>query len=114
MDTKNKTKIKSIGVLCSGGDSPGMNCAIRAVVRTGIGLGLNMYGIKRGFQGILEGDIVPMDASSVGNIIQFGGTILKTSRCLDFHDRQTDPKDKNNISPLYTGGDIIINMLLSI
>lgn len=89
MDTKNKTKIKSIGVLCSGGDSPGMNCAIRAVVRTGIGLGLNMYGIKRGFQGILEGDIVPMDASSVGNIIQFGGTILKTSRCLDFHDPET-------------------------
>ena len=84
-----KTTIKSIGVLCSGGDSPGMNCAIRAVVRTGVGLGLNIYGIRRGFQGILEGDIVKMDASSVGNIIQHGGTILKTSRCLDFYDPAT-------------------------
>jgi 6-phosphofructokinase 1 len=84
-----KPQIKSIGVLCSGGDSPGMNCAIRAVVRTGVGLGLKMYGIRRGYQGILEGDIERMDASSVGNIIQHGGTILKTSRCLDFHDPQT-------------------------
>jgi 6-phosphofructokinase 1 len=84
-----KSNIKSIAVLCSGGDSPGMNCAIRAVIRTGIGLGLNMYGIKRGYQGILEGDIIKMDASSVGNIIQHGGTILKTSRCLDFHNPET-------------------------
>jgi 6-phosphofructokinase 1 len=84
-----KSTIKSIAVLCSGGDSPGMNCAIRAVVRTGIGLGLQMYGIRRGYQGILEGDIISMDASSVGNIIQHGGTILKTSRCLDFHNPET-------------------------
>ena len=82
-------KIKSIGILCSGGDSPGMNCAIRAIVRTGIGLGLNMYGIRRGYQGLLEGDIYKMDASSVGNIIQHGGTILKTSRCKDFHQEET-------------------------
>jgi 6-phosphofructokinase 1 len=84
-----KSSIKSIGVLCSGGDSPGMNCAIRAVVRTGIGMGLHMYGIHRGYQGLLEGDIERMDASSVGNIIQHGGTILKTSRCPEFHQEET-------------------------
>lgn len=84
-----KKEIKSIGVLCSGGDSPGMNCAIRAVVRTGIGLGINMYGIRRGYQGLLEGDIYKMDASSVGNILQHGGTILKTSRCPDFFEAET-------------------------
>ncbi len=89
MSSKSSKTIKSIGVLCSGGDSPGMNCAIRAVVRTGIGLGLNMYGINRGYQGLLEGDIIKMNASSVGNIIQHGGTILKTSRCLDFHSPET-------------------------
>jgi 6-phosphofructokinase 1 len=84
---KAKTKVKklsSIGILCSGGDSPGMNCAIRSVVRTAVGMGHDVYGIRRGFIGILEGDIHKMDASSVGNILQHGGTILQTSRCPDF------------------------------
>lgn len=79
-----KKEIKSVAVLCSGGDSPGMNCAIRSVVRTAIGAGLDVYGIQRGFQGLLEGNIRPMDASSVGNILQHGGTILQTSRCPEF------------------------------
>ncbi len=81
-----KQNMKTIGLLCSGGDSPGMNCAIRAVVRTALGEGLEVYGIRRGYQGLLEGDFIPMDASSVGNIMQHGGTILQTSRCPDFHD----------------------------
>lgn len=78
------TEIKRIAVLCSGGDSPGMNCAIRAVVRIGIGAGLEVYGIQKGYAGLLEGNIRLLDVSSVGNIIQHGGTILQTSRCPEF------------------------------
>jgi 6-phosphofructokinase 1 len=70
-----------IGLLCSGGDSPGMNCAIRAVVRTAIFNGIKVTGIKRGYAGLLRGEFQPMNLSSVGNIIQRGGTILQTSRC---------------------------------
>ncbi|OFZ16792.1 MAG: 6-phosphofructokinase [Bdellovibrionales bacterium GWA2_49_15] len=76
--------MKSVGILCSGGDSPGMNCAIRAIVRTAIGLGLNAFGIQRGYQGLIDNQIRPLDVSSVGNIIQRGGTILQTSRSKDF------------------------------
>lgn len=84
---KQKT-IKRIGVLCSGGDSPGMNCAIRAVVRTAISEGLKPYGIKKGYSGLLEGNMYEMDASSVGNIMQKGGTILQTSRCPEFFESE--------------------------
>lgn len=82
-----KNSIKRIGVLCSGGDAPGMNAAIRAVVRTAIAHGLEVYGISRGYAGLLEGKIAPMNASSVANIIQRGGTVLKTSRSPEFHHR---------------------------
>lgn len=81
----NTKSIKSLAVLCSGGDSPGMNPAVRSVVRTAIGLGLEVYGIYKGYSGLLEGDIHKLSLSSVGNIIQRGGTILDTSRCLEFH-----------------------------
>lgn len=77
-------QIKKIAVLCSGGDSPGMNCAIRAVVRTAIGSGKEIYGIQKGYAGLLEGNIRELSVSSVGNIIQHGGTILQTSRCPEF------------------------------
>jgi 6-phosphofructokinase 1 len=77
-------KIRSIGVLTSGGDSPGMNCAIRSVVRTGIFEGFKVFGIYRGYAGLLANEIVEMNASSVGNIIQRGGTFLQSSRCLEF------------------------------
>jgi 6-phosphofructokinase 1 len=77
-------KVNRIGVLTSGGDSPGMNAAIRAVVRTGIYHGLEVYGIMRGYQGLIENDIYKMESRSVANIIQRGGTILKTARCKDF------------------------------
>ncbi|OIQ19610.1 MAG: 6-phosphofructokinase [Bacteriovorax sp. MedPE-SWde] len=85
---KEKTKIKSVAVLCSGGDSPGMNCAIRAVVRTAVANDLDVYGIQRGYAGLLEGNVKKMDASSVGNILQHGGTILQTSRCPEFHEEE--------------------------
>ncbi len=77
-------KVTKIGVLTSGGDSPGMNAAIRAVVRTGIHHGLEVFGIMRGYQGMLEDDIFKMESRSVANIIQRGGTILKTARCKEF------------------------------
>ena len=77
-------KIKSIGVFTSGGDSPGMNAAIRAVVRSGIYFGLDVYGIRRGYQGLIEGDIYKMSSTDVSNIIQRGGTILKTARSKEF------------------------------
>ncbi|MGZ5030712.1 MAG: ATP-dependent 6-phosphofructokinase, partial [Methylobacter sp.] len=84
MEANTKT-IKSLAVLCSGGDSPGMNSAVRSVVRTAIGLGIEVYGIYKGYSGLLEGNIHKLSLSSVGNIIQRGGTILDTSRCLEFH-----------------------------
>ena len=79
------TKIKKIAVLTSGGDAPGMNAAIRAVVRTGLANGVEVFGIHRGYAGLLEDMIQPMNPSSVANIIQRGGTILRTSRCPEFH-----------------------------
>ena len=79
-----QNKVSRIGVLTSGGDSPGMNAAVRAVVRTGIYHGLEVYGIMRGYQGLLEDDIIKMESRSVANIIQRGGTILKTARSKAF------------------------------
>jgi 6-phosphofructokinase 1 len=79
-----QNKVSRIGVLTSGGDSPGMNAAVRAVVRTGIYHGLEVYGIMRGYQGLLEDDIMRMESRSVANIIQRGGTILKTARSKAF------------------------------
>lgn len=80
-----KKKITKVGVLTSGGDAPGMNAAVRAVVRTGLYYGLEMYGIMRGYSGMYENDIFQMDSRSVANIIQRGGTILKTARCKEFY-----------------------------
>ena len=72
--------MKKIGVLTSGGDSPGMNAAIRAVVRRGIDRGMTVYGISRGYEGLIDGDIREMDRASVGGIIHRGGTVLGTAR----------------------------------
>src|SRR5690606_30605408 len=79
-----ETEIGKIGVFTSGGDAPGMNAAIRAVVRSAIYYKKDVYGIMRGYEGMIEGDIVKLGARSVSNIIQRGGTILKTARCDDF------------------------------
>ena len=77
-------EINTIGVLTSGGDAPGMNAAIRAVVRTALSKGKKVKGIMRGYQGLLEEEIIDMDAHSVSDIIQRGGTILGTARCMEF------------------------------
>ena len=76
--------IKTIGVLTSGGDAPGMNAAIRAVVRTAIHNGINVKGIMRGYAGLLQEEIVDMESTSVSEIIHRGGTILYTARCQEF------------------------------
>ena len=77
-------QMKTIAVLTSGGDAPGMNAALRAVVRTAIAKGLTVKGIERGYAGLLNEEIIDMDAKSVSDIIQRGGTILGTARCLEF------------------------------
>jgi 6-phosphofructokinase 1 len=77
-------KISKIGVLTSGGDAPGMNPCIRAVVRTAIFNGLHVVGIKQGYKGMIENDMYDMGTRSVSNILNLGGTILKTARCLPF------------------------------
>lgn len=79
-----ETNIKNIAVLTSGGDAPGMNACIRAVIRTGIYYKKNMFGVMQGYQGLIDDQIQPMNARSVSNIIHLGGTILKTARCLAF------------------------------
>ena len=79
-------EIKCIGVLTSGGDAPGMNAAIRAVVRKAISNGVTVKGIKRGYAGLLNEEIVDMQKQNVSDIIQRGGTILGTARCLEFKD----------------------------
>ena len=76
--------MKRIAVLTSGGDSPGMNPFIRSVIRTTIGRGCEAFGVMRGFQGLIDNDIEAMDKRSVSNIIQRGGTVLHTARCIEF------------------------------
>ena len=77
-------EIKTIGILTSGGDAPGMNAAIRAVTRSAIFNGLKVKGIYRGYRGLITDEIVDFKTQNVSNIIQQGGTILKTARCKEF------------------------------
>ena len=76
--------VKTIGVLTSGGDAPGMNAAVRAVVRAALKKGMKVLGVQRGYNGLINGDMVEMNMRSVSDIIQRGGTILYTARCLEF------------------------------
>lgn len=101
-------KVTKIGVLTSGGDSPGMNAAIRAVVRTGNYHKLEMYGIMRGYSGMVEDDIFRMENRSVANIIQRGGTILKTARCMDFFTPEGRKKAYDNLKKRGIDGLVII------
>jgi 6-phosphofructokinase 1 len=76
--------MRRIGILTSGGDAPGMNAAIRAVTRTGIAAGFEVFGVRRGFAGLIAGDLIPFDARAVGGIIERGGTMLGSARCPEF------------------------------
>lgn len=101
-------KVTKIGVLTSGGDAPGMNAAIRAVVRTGIYHGLEMFGIVRGYNGMIDDDIIPMDSRSVANIIQRGGTILKTARSMEFFEEEGRKKAYENLKKRGINGLVVI------
>jgi 6-phosphofructokinase 1 len=85
---RHKSKIRALAVLCSGGDAPGMNAALRAVVRYGIANGITVFGVRKGYSGLLKGNWDVMDRKSVANIILRGGTILKTDRCPEFHQKK--------------------------
>ncbi len=87
--------VKTIGVLTSGGDAPGMNAAVRSVVRTAIFNGIRVIGIRRGYNGLLNGNMFEMNLRSVSDIIQRGGTILYTARCLEFKEPAGVEKAKN-------------------
>lgn len=114
--------MKNIAVFTSGGDSPGMNACIRAVVRTALANDLRIFGIRRGFQGMIENDIYELKNEHISNIIQHGGTILKTARSAEFRSKEGRQKayeslKSNNIEGLiciggngtYTGSEIFYN-----
>jgi 6-phosphofructokinase 1 len=103
-----KPNIKNIAVLTSGGDAPGMNACIRAVVRTGIYNGINMFGVTQGYQGLINDNIIPMGARSVSNIIHLGGTILKTARCLEFKTEEGMETAYRNLKSRDIDGLIVI------
>lgn len=103
-----QNKVTKIGVLTSGGDSPGMNAAIRAVVRTGIYNGMEVFGIVRGYSGMIDGDIYKMESKSVANIIQRGGTILKTARCKEFFSYEGRKKAYEHLNEFGINGLVII------
>ncbi len=103
-----KKKVTKIGVLCSGGDSPGMNACIRAVVRTGIYHGLEVFGVMRGYAGMIDDDIFKMESRSVANIIQRGGTVLKTARCAEFREPEGRKKAYENLKKRGIDGLVIL------
>ena len=103
--------MKRIGLLTSGGDAPGMNAAIRAVVRSGIYYGMEVFGIERGYAGLIGDNVIPMEMRSVSNIVQCGGTRLRTARCLEMttvegQKKALDTLEKHGIEGLVViGGD---------
>lgn len=101
-------EIKKIAVLTSGGDAPGMNAALRAVVRTAIFNHLEVYGVRFGFLGLVNNDIFKMETTTVSNIIQRGGTILKTARCEEFKTREARKMAFDNLTQLGIDALILI------
>jgi 6-phosphofructokinase len=101
-------KFRKIGVLTSGGDAPGMNAAIRAVTRTAVYNGLEVAGIRQGYQGMIDSDFVPLKAESVSDIIQRGGTILKTARCEEFRTTEGRRRAYQNLKRAQIDGVVVI------
>ena len=100
--------IRRIAVLTSGGDAPGMNAAIRAVVRTGIHYGCEMFGVRLGYEGLINGKIIPLGARDVGGIIQRGGTILGSARSLEFKTEEGQIKAIRNLNEYGIDGLVVI------
>ncbi len=101
-------KIKRVGVLTSGGDSPGMNAAIRAVVRAGLYFDLEVFGIYKGYQGLINDQIEPLSSAHVSNLIQRGGTILKSARSEEFKSTEGRKKAYENIKKHKIDGLVVI------
>lgn len=97
-----------IGVLTSGGDSPGMNAAVRAIVRFGIDRGMEVYGISRGYEGLIDGEIEKMERRSVGDILQRGGTILKTARSKRFMTEEGQERAVRNLETFRIDALVVI------
>lgn len=97
-----------IGVLTSGGDAPGMNAAIRAVVRKALYHGCEVFGIKRGYSGLITGEIVPLNSRSVSDILQKGGTILQSARCPEFKTPEGQAKAREQLEKLELNGLVVI------
>jgi len=102
--------VRTIGVLTSGGDAPGMNAAIRAIVRTCIYNGIRVMGIRSGYEGLITGDIYEMNVSSVADIIQRGGTILGSARCEEFKTKEGAEKGKRILSEFGIVGLIVLGV----
>lgn len=100
--------MKTIGILTSGGDAPGMNAAIRAVVRTAIYYDMKVMGVRRGYNGLINGDLEKMDVASVGDIVHRGGTILHTARCKEFKTEEGLRKAYNVIKVFGIEGLVVI------
>ena len=100
--------IKRIGVLTSGGDAPGMNAAVRAVVRTALFHGVDCYGIRRGYNGLISGDVIKLDESKVSHIINRGGTILYTARSKEFMTEEGQKKAASTCKFLGLDGIVAI------
>lgn len=100
--------MKKIGVLTSGGDAPGMNAAIRAVVRTGLSKGMEVMGIYRGYNGLINGDIKTLSVRSVSDVIQHGGTLLYTARCKEFRFEEGLQKAKKTCQDFGIEGIVVI------
>jgi len=103
-----QTKTHTIGLLTSGGDAPGMNAAIRAVVRTAMFNDIQVFGIKNGFEGLINGEFLPLDARSVGGILQRGGTILHTRRSERFMEKTWQREAIRNMNEATMDGLIVI------
>src|SRR5687768_16003825 len=100
--------MKRIAVLTSGGDAPGMNAAIRAVTRAGIDKDLQIFGVREGFRGLMNGDFLPLDARSVGGIITLGGTMLGSARCPEFKDEAVQKETLTRLEDSGISGLIVI------
>lgn len=100
--------MKKIAILTSGGDAPGMNACIRACVRSAINSGMEVYGVERGYFGLVNNNIFQMNTHSVCDIVQRGGTILKTARCLEFKFPETRKKAADNLKALGIEGLVVI------
>ncbi|HSN58310.1 MAG TPA: ATP-dependent 6-phosphofructokinase, partial [Clostridiaceae bacterium] len=100
--------MKTIAVLTSGGDSPGMNAAVRAVVRTALGKGMKVMGVMRGYTGLINGDMFQMERYNVADIIQRGGTVLRTSRCEEFMTPEGQQKAASILKAFHVDGLIVI------